>query len=142
MNRKILLSLLAIPTVVGSMLTSLFVAAIADAAESSSGAASAQSCDAPLSSNLRSFGVRVNHGTLIASSVGITGDDFATDFSEAESDAAVQLFGCDCPACIRSLRQLHKSKGFRQQQPGTLLGISSKARFSPSCERCPQNVGR
>ena len=28
------------------------------------------------------------------------------DFSEEESDAAVALFGCDCPLCINSLRQL------------------------------------
>ncbi|MBW4634942.1 MAG: hypothetical protein KME30_24465 [Iphinoe sp. HA4291-MV1] len=27
-------------------------------------------------------------------------------FTEEESDAAIQLFGCDCPACINSLRQL------------------------------------
>lgn len=107
MNRKILLSLLAIPAVVGSMLASLCVAAIANAAELSSGATSTQSCDAPFPSNLRTSGLNASHGTLIASSDGIAGNDLATDFSEAESDAAVQLFGCDCPACIRSLRQLH-----------------------------------
>lgn len=28
------------------------------------------------------------------------------DFSDEESEAAVALFGCDCPACIRSLRTL------------------------------------
>ncbi|MEG4108316.1 hypothetical protein [Microcoleus sp. S13_C5] len=28
------------------------------------------------------------------------------DFSEEESDAAVAMFGCDCPVCINSLRQL------------------------------------
>jgi len=28
------------------------------------------------------------------------------DFTEEESDAAVALFGCDCPVCINSLRQL------------------------------------
>jgi hypothetical protein len=28
------------------------------------------------------------------------------DFTEAESDAAIQLFGCDCPLCMNSLRQL------------------------------------
>ncbi|ARV61539.1 hypothetical protein BZZ01_25510 [Nostocales cyanobacterium HT-58-2] len=28
------------------------------------------------------------------------------EFTEEESDAAIQLFGCDCPACINSLRQL------------------------------------
>ena len=27
-------------------------------------------------------------------------------FTEEESDRAIQLFGCDCPACINSLRQL------------------------------------
>jgi hypothetical protein len=28
------------------------------------------------------------------------------EFNEAESDVAIQLFGCDCPACINSLRQM------------------------------------
>jgi hypothetical protein len=28
------------------------------------------------------------------------------NFTEEESDAAIQLFGCDCPYCINSLRQL------------------------------------
>ncbi|MEA5573156.1 hypothetical protein [Calothrix sp. UHCC 0171] len=28
------------------------------------------------------------------------------DFTEEESDAAIQLFGCDCPFCLNSLRQL------------------------------------
>ncbi|MBG1266704.1 hypothetical protein [Nostoc sp. WHI] len=28
------------------------------------------------------------------------------DFSEEESDAAINLFKCDCPFCINSLRQL------------------------------------
>ncbi len=32
--------------------------------------------------------------------------DAFVNFSEEESDGAVALFGCDCPACIRSLRQL------------------------------------
>jgi hypothetical protein len=116
-NRKILLSLLAIPTVVGSMLTSLFVAALANAAETSNGAATTQSCDAPLPAHLQTSGPSVSRGTLIASSDGITGNDLATDFSEAESDAAVQLFGCDCPACIRSLRQL-QNQSLSQQVLG------------------------
>ena len=28
------------------------------------------------------------------------------DFTEEESDAAVALYGCDCPVCMNSLRQL------------------------------------
>jgi hypothetical protein len=32
--------------------------------------------------------------------------DAFVNFSDKESDDAIALFGCDCPACIRSLRQL------------------------------------
>jgi len=28
------------------------------------------------------------------------------DFTDAESDKAIKLFGCDCPICINALRQL------------------------------------
>ncbi|WP_392533840.1 hypothetical protein [Nostoc sp. C117] len=28
------------------------------------------------------------------------------DFTDEESDAAIKTFGCDCPLCINSLRQL------------------------------------
>lgn len=30
----------------------------------------------------------------------------AFDMTDEESDATIALFGCDCPACTRSLRQL------------------------------------
>jgi hypothetical protein len=32
--------------------------------------------------------------------------DAFINFNEEESDSAAAMFGCDCPACIRSLRQL------------------------------------
>jgi hypothetical protein len=32
--------------------------------------------------------------------------DAFVNFTEEESDGAIAVFGCDCPACIRSLRQL------------------------------------
>jgi hypothetical protein len=32
--------------------------------------------------------------------------DKFVNFTNEESDGAIALFGCDCPACIRSLRQL------------------------------------
>jgi hypothetical protein len=32
--------------------------------------------------------------------------DAFVNFSDKESDDAAAMFGCDCPACIRSLRQL------------------------------------
>jgi hypothetical protein len=46
-------------------------------------------------------------GTLLAQAHATASDpDRFVDFSDEESDAANKLFGCDCPACIRSLRQL------------------------------------
>jgi hypothetical protein len=32
--------------------------------------------------------------------------DAFVNFSDEESDGAIAIFGCDCPACIRSLRHL------------------------------------
>ncbi|WP_234301136.1 hypothetical protein [Sphaerospermopsis aphanizomenoides] len=29
------------------------------------------------------------------------------EFTEAESDEAIKLFGCDCPICLNAVRQLH-----------------------------------
>jgi hypothetical protein len=45
--------------------------------------------------------------TLIAKAQAEARDpDAFVNFSNEESDAAAAMFGCDCPACIRSLRQL------------------------------------
>jgi hypothetical protein len=45
--------------------------------------------------------------TLIARAQAEARDpDAFVNFSDEESDAAAAMFGCDCPACIRSLRQL------------------------------------
>ena len=123
MNQKILLSLLAIPTAVGAMLMPCLIAATAAQATESSKAGiqniTAQaSCDAPPSSNPHTSALTQRGSILVASAGKISGDDFATDFSEAESDAAVQLFGCDCPACIRSLRQLQQNQSLSQKVLG------------------------
>jgi hypothetical protein len=29
------------------------------------------------------------------------------EFTDQESDEAIKLFGCDCPACINAVRQIH-----------------------------------
>jgi hypothetical protein len=123
-NRKNLLSLLAISAVSSPMLPMLFIATKADAVEAidiailDSTAAHA-SCDATTPSNLQSSGFsHRDRSILIASSGGVPGDDFDPNFSEAESDAAVTLFGCDCPACIRSLKQLQR-QSLTQQVSGS-----------------------
>jgi len=37
-----------------------------------------------------------------------SGEMMSLDFSAAASDAAVLLFGCDCPSCINALEQLRR----------------------------------
>ncbi|MBE9175472.1 hypothetical protein IQ225_09450, partial [Synechocystis salina LEGE 06155] len=56
--------------------------------------------------------------------------EFDFDFSYAESDAAVALFGCDCPACIGALRQLrdqpYTSQRLTSNRPSTDKSFFSK----------------
>jgi hypothetical protein len=33
------------------------------------------------------------------------------EFTDAESDAAIKKFGCDCPACIRATKQINVFTG-------------------------------
>ena len=48
-----------------------------------------------------------SRSTLIArAQAEASNPDAFVNFSDEESDGAVAVFGCDCPACIRSLRQL------------------------------------
>ncbi len=66
--------------------------------------------------------------------------EFDFDFSYAESDAAVALFGCDCPACIGALRQLrsqpYTSQRLTSNRPTTDQSFFSKnqARFNDPVE--------
>jgi hypothetical protein len=50
---------------------------------------------------------KTSNSTLIAKAQAeAKNPDAFVNFNEEESDGAIALFGCDCPACIRSLRQL------------------------------------
>ncbi len=115
MQYKMLLSLATILPLATSMLTIALFANRASATEAmganiianaSTAATSQVSCDVPTTSKLQSSRIHnLNKGILIAST-DIGGDDSILDFSAAESDAAVTLFGCDCGSCINALRQL------------------------------------
>lgn len=98
---KLLLSLFAVPTVASSILmTSLMVGAYAAEVPEATGASCAPA-DAKANLAPRSS----NHKTL-SEAIEIPVQYPGMDFSAAESDAAVELFGCDCPSCIGALRQL------------------------------------
>lgn len=113
MPYKILLNLVALSTVASSMLPLIFVTNVASATAAERSpretvmgllAPNSTSCDYPAVQS--STGHRLSQGILVASAQGISADNPLLDFSEAESDAAVTLFGCDCPACINTLRQV------------------------------------
>ena len=70
----------------------------------------------PHSATLRQVCIQViNHPqTVTESSTQIAqvskndaGDTDELKFSDAESDQAIKLFGCDCPVCINAVRQLN-----------------------------------
>jgi hypothetical protein len=114
MNR-LLLSLFALPTLVGSSFC--WLSAIpAYAKQQVSGpnptATEAQLCI--MSAHSR-FNLVCEKISTLKDAPKVEPVDYATDphhspaefkFSEEESDAAIALFGCDCPLCLNSLRML------------------------------------
>ncbi|NJR37855.1 MAG: hypothetical protein HC781_02200 [Leptolyngbyaceae cyanobacterium CSU_1_4] len=111
MNHRFLLSLVAIPTLASSVLMMVLMTGLASASESvlARNSASGQaSCDISIESQLKSSKLSLHQANvkLMASSAGIPIDVPPADFTTAESDAAVTLFGCDCSSCIGALRQV------------------------------------
>lgn len=120
MNR-LLLNLLALPTLVGSSfcwLTALPAHSVEQesikqhVAGPDSKATEAQIC---LISRHSRFNLVCEKVSTLKDAPQVKPVDYATDplispaefdFSEEESNAAIGLFGCDCPLCINSLRTL------------------------------------
>ena len=111
MNR-LLLALLVSPTLFGSVMS---LSAIANPAQI--GETPAQSADSPrcvksphtqrlTCVRLPSKAAAANSKQRISWQRPADEQVAMLDFTEEESDAAAALFGCDCPLCINSLRQL------------------------------------
>ncbi|HEY9697612.1 MAG TPA: hypothetical protein V6D10_10125 [Trichocoleus sp.] len=116
MNLRLTLKLMTIPTLMGSVLASGILAQLASATDTSSSVTVLTSqavCDSPSDRELELSTIRHRtQGIAIASADLGSGETAVLDFSEAESDAAAVLFGCDCPACINALRQLRNQSLF------------------------------
>lgn len=120
MNR-LLLNLLALPTLVGSSFCWLAAMPAHSIEEKSieqnvsvpdSKATEAQIC---VMSRHSRFNLVCEKVSRLKSAPKVKPVDYATDhltspaefnFSEEESNASIALFGCDCPLCINSLRTL------------------------------------
>jgi len=106
MNHQMLLKLMAFPTLASSLLAMLLMTSAGFAAESKSLVSA--SCDAPIDSKLQSSKIphlNLSRGILVAS----LDTELELDFTAAESDAAVALFGCDCPSCLNALEVVRRS---------------------------------
>ena len=110
MTHRIALNLMTIPALIGSILAIWLLgdaAFVAEAKDATAPISSQASCDVSPNSKLKSSAINHrNKGIKIASAAGTLSENPMLDFSAAESDAAVTLFGCDCAACINALRQL------------------------------------
>ncbi|XWK90107.1 MAG: hypothetical protein U7127_08680 [Phormidium sp.] len=110
---RIFLVLLTRPTLLGSILSLFVTINPAQASEIISQTAEANKQDLVCSPSVHTKKlVCVKKSSLPIAMVTPTnaqpGEDNSPmlDFTEEESESAVALFGCDCPACVRSLRQL------------------------------------
>jgi len=111
MNR-LLLTLLVSPTLFGSVMSLSAIANPAQIGETPSQSADSPKC-VPSSHTQPLTCVRLPAKSAAANSQPKISwqrpDDRPVemlDFSEEESDAAVAMFGCDCPVCLNILRQL------------------------------------
>lgn len=115
MNRNTLLALVAVPTLAGSLLL------MAKQTQAATSSLAPTSCSVPIAPEMSPSTIRPTADAVAAVSApgmpeqGVTqsdensiDEDSIMNFTAAESDAAVALFGCDCPACMRVLHQLQR----------------------------------
>lgn len=135
MNHHLVLKLMTLPTFIGSLLILGSIMDQASAINTSQAMAltsSQASCDLSLE---REFNLSVSRhyqqGVTVASAGPLPAETAMLDFSEAESDAAAVLFGCDCPACINALRTLQSQLVFKNSNSQGHCLASLQRRVSP-----------
>jgi hypothetical protein len=112
MNKRFLLSLLASPTVLASMVSMMAMANRVNAAELVTQPANSVSCGSPRAAQFTCVRVAQADTTTSQAAKPTVGDTQqqenpdALEFTEEESDAAIAKYGCDCPACINGIRAM------------------------------------
>jgi hypothetical protein len=106
---KFILSLLSSPVLIASMLSMTVMANQAQAIEPEAKTTDRLSCIR----NKHKVGLVCARASVLAQipnyqpEVEFSREDAPMlEFNDEESDIAINLFGCDCPACINSLRQM------------------------------------
>jgi hypothetical protein len=132
MTYKILLRFIAVPAISGSFLVSCLLVGNTSKAHAASSQPDRASCSVPqATSSLESPNVQSllhrKSSLLVASNGNVIPDEFLVDFSEAESDAAVALFGCDCPACMNVFQQIRRQSLTPKGQGHCLTNLAKRS---------------
>lgn len=109
MNRKLILSLLSSPTIFASMMSIVGVVNPAHAApvlRLHDGEACIRHPHAGYKTFVCTRVDKTNQASRVNSVQSSDKNVAMLDFSEAESNKAIALFGCDCPYCMNALRTL------------------------------------
>lgn len=114
MNRRILLTFLTLPTLVSASFWTLVGPAHAEGTSTivigtDATASEAQNCKAPqdvLPTTNRSKPQNALQAQTIGSDTNLLDPIAELKFTDAESDAAVAKFGCDCPRHIRAIQAM------------------------------------
>jgi hypothetical protein len=126
MQPRVLLRLIAMPTLTGSMLA-MTLLPVAAAEVSSPKISDVATCDIPKAAPHKpAASDSTTKENLDSSAVEIVVEYPALDFTAAESDAAVRLFGCDCPACLNMLQQLRSQPLLASSQGHCLTAMQQR----------------
>jgi hypothetical protein len=114
MNKRFLLTLLSSPVLFTSIISTVMLAKPVHASPVNNSAGTHLSCVvSPHTATPTKVCIQVSNTpqTVTESSTqvaqAITNNSDELKFSDAESDQAIKLFGCDCPVCINAVRQLN-----------------------------------
>jgi hypothetical protein len=114
MNKRFILTLISSPVLFTSMLSMVMMARPAHASQGSDTTGTHLSCVlSPHSAIPKQVCIQISNTPLAVKKSPIqvaqtqTSNPKELEFSDAESDLAIKLFGCDCPVCINAARQLN-----------------------------------
>ncbi len=113
MNRKFILALLSSPVLFMSVLSTVMMTRPADASQITHPDINTACIPSPHTATHTLVCIKVNNKTASASRSQIIATQIPPNqitelkFSDQDSDEAIKLFGCDCPACLNAARQLN-----------------------------------
>lgn len=109
---KLLLTFLTMPAVLGSLSSLIMIAQPAHASTVTRMGKDSVCIESPHSATFKVACIRTSEIPASARRPQFDVTQIASnqqgtlDFTDAESDTCIKLFGCDCPRCINALRQL------------------------------------